>query len=189
MDEFRFDPNELLKDEIIIDKFDAAKMQIVSAIKMFFFDWDAVSQHTLTGAAHEILYDISKNEGKKHSLKDSPLISDKERSKFISSINLPQNYFKHADKDHKQRLLFRYRITPFYLYDTIRMYIILKKEEPCYEIKVFLMWFQLRYPDLLKDFPEGSEKDLEEIRSETKDPETFKILGRYLLETNQKDNS
>ena len=50
MTEFRFDPEELLAHELILDKFGAAKLQIISAIKMFFFDWDVVSQHTLAGA-------------------------------------------------------------------------------------------------------------------------------------------
>jgi hypothetical protein len=179
MTEFRFDPEELLTHELIIDKFEAAKLQIISAIKMFFYDWDAVSQHTLTGAAHQILYDISKKEAKNISIKDSSLIKEDKRRDFIKAVNRPQNFFKHADKDHKDKLLFRYKGTPFYLFDTIQMYINLSNRPISYEMKIFIMWIQLRFPDIVNyNFVED---DLKKIRADTKDPDTFKILGKYLL--------
>ncbi|MCP4551985.1 MAG: hypothetical protein GY834_08125 [Bacteroidetes bacterium] len=185
MIEFRFDPEELLKHELIVDKFEVAKRQIISAIKMFFYEWDVVSQHTLLGAAHQILCDISKIEGKSLSIKDSPLIKEDKRKEFIKAVNMPQNYFKHAEKDHKQKLIFKYQFVPFYLFDTIRMYILLSSNDPCFEMRIFLMWFQLRYPDLL-NYP-AAEKDLQKIRADTKNPDTFRILGQYLLEKGQMD--
>jgi hypothetical protein len=179
MAEFRFEPEELLTHELILDKFEAAKLQIISAIKMFFFDWDAVSQHTLTGAAHQILYDISKKECKNISIKDSPLIKENKRKEFINAVNKPQNFFKHADKDHKNKLLFKYKGTQIYLFDALRMYILLSNCPMTYEMKIFLMWFQLRFPDLL-NLP-NIENELKRIRADTKNPDTFKILGKYLL--------
>ena len=185
MVEFRFEPEELLKHELVLDKFESAKRQIISTIKMFFYDWDVVSQHTLTGAAHQILYDISKIEGRSFSIKDSPLIKEDKRKEFINAVNIPQNYFKHANKDHKNKLIFRYKFAPFYLFDTIRMFMLLSGDDPSFEMRIFLMWFQLRYPDLL-NYP-TAEKDLQKIRADTKDPDTFRILGQHLLEKGQID--
>ncbi len=185
MGEFRFDPEELEKGEIALDKFEAAKLQIISAIKMFFYDWDSVSQLTLTAASHQILYDISKIKGRRLSFKDSALIKEDKRHEYIRAVNKAQNYFKHADKDHKTKLLFRHRITPLYLFDTIRMYILLTGKNSCFEIRVFLMWFQLRFPDLL-NLP-SAEKDLRKIRAGTRDPNTFRLLGLHLLQSGKLD--
>ena len=46
-------------------------------------------------------------------------------------------------------------------------------------MKVFLLWFQLRYPDLLCFKP--AEDDLSQIREGVTDPELFKAIGRKLL--------
>lgn len=186
MGEFRFNPEEILADEIIIDKFEAAKLQINSAIKIFFYDWDAVSMYTLTGAAHQILHDISKKEGKNISVKDSPLVQGEDRKHLIRAFNFPQNFFKHADIDHKNTFKFKYRATPLYLFDTIRMYILLADKKPSHEMKIFLMWSQLRFPDLF-NFP-ALEEDLGKIRSNIKDPDEFRLLGRSLLEESEKDS-
>jgi len=184
MSVFRFDPEEIFKDDITLDKFEAAKLQIISAIKTFFYNWDVVSTHTLAGAAHQILHDISKTKGKRLSLKDSKMIKEDKRKEFINAVNRPQNYFKHSDKDQKHKLIFHHKLTPLYLFDTIRMYILLTGSQ-CFEMRVFLIWIQLRYPDLLNYPP--AENDLRKIRADTKDPDAFTLLGLYLLEKGRRD--
>ena len=176
---YSVDLTELLGDEIVVDKLDAAGRQLACSVTMFFQDLDVVSQHTLTGAAHGILYDLAKKKGVAGSIKDSPLIRPEARKQFLCAINLPQNYFKHADKDGEGKLAFRYRISYFYLFDAIRLFILLSETVP-YEIKVFLMWFQLRHPDLLC-FP-PAEEELTLIREKTSKHEEFKFIARKLLE-------
>jgi hypothetical protein len=177
--QYGFDPNELLSYETVIDKLDAAQRQLESAVTMFFYEWDVVSQHTLISAAHGILHDLAKQQGIQGSIKDSPLIRPEERREFIKAINLPQNFFKHADRDGGTKLVFRYRLSHFYLFDAVRLLVLLGGSVS-YTLKVFLRWFQLRDPDLLCFRP--AEEDLRRIREDTTDPEVFKALARQLLQ-------
>jgi len=176
--QFRFDPEELLKDELVVDKLDAARRQLESAITMFFEDWDVVSQHTLMSAAYGILYDLGKQRGIGGSVKDSPLVRPEDRANFIRTIHLPQNFFKHARKDSGARLAFRYKVSHFFLFDAVRLYVLLSRSAT-ERMKVFLVWFQLRYPDLFC-FP-AAEDDMRRIRDGVTDPELFKAIARTLL--------
>ena len=135
----------------------------------------------------QILYDLSKKEGKEYSIKDSNIAAEMYGKKeFINRVRGPQNFFKHADRDHKDKLLFRYKMTHIYLFDTVRMYILLRKEEPCFEITVFLVWFKLMYSGLENFFSKEIERYLEGVQSNTKNPEEFKMFGRELLNLHDK---
>jgi hypothetical protein len=184
----RFDPDALLVDELVVDKVDVAGRQIDCAIAMFFHEWDVVCQHTLISAAHGIVYDLATNRGMTRSIiKDSPLVSSDEKKEFIRAIHLPQNYFKHADSDSDYKLVFRYQVSHFFLFDAIRLFVLLDGAVTG-NIKVFLTWFQLRYPDLL--CLESAEEELRELRNQTTDPQEFKAIARQLvLEHRQADRS
>lgn len=174
-----FNPDQLLSDEIVVDKLDAACRQLEAAVTMFFYEWDVISQHTVISAAHGILHSLSEQQGIKGSIKDSPLVRPESRKEFIKAVNLPQNFFKHADLDSGSKLVFRYNVSHFYLFDAIRLFVLLRGSAT-YKMKVFLMWFQLRYPDLLCFQP--VEKVLAKIRMDTTNPELFRILARKLVE-------
>ncbi len=173
-----FDPEELLKEEIIVDKLDAARRQIETAITMFFEEGDVISQHTLISAAWGIVYDLAKKQGIAGSLKDAPLDDQMDRRKFIEAIHLPQNFFKHAKTDIGVRLAFRYRVTHFFFFDAIRLFVLLHNAVP-ENMRIFLTWFQLRYVKLLC-FP-STEEHLSKVRAGVTDPEIFKAIGRKLL--------
>ncbi len=177
--QYGFDPEELLSHKIIVDKLSAAQMQLHSAIKMFFYEWDVVSQHTLISAAHGILYDLAKKQGINGSIKDSKQIPSKKRKDFINAIHLPQNFFKHASSESGHKLEFRYKVSSFYLYDALRLFVLLGGDLT-YPMKVFLLWFELSYPDLLCFHP--VEEDLQTIRENITNPEDFKTLGRKLIQ-------
>jgi hypothetical protein len=174
--------SELLGNEIVIDKIDAASRQLVCSVDMFFCDGDVVSQHTLISAAHGILYNLAQKKAIAGSIKDSPLIRREVRKEFSDAINLPQNFFKHANRDSDGKLTFRYHISYFYLFDAIRLFVLLSENVP-YEIKVFLMWFQLRHPDILC-FP-PAEQELKLIRENITKAEDFKLIARKLIENCQ----
>ncbi|MRR16119.1 MAG: hypothetical protein EG826_06655 [Deltaproteobacteria bacterium] len=175
---FIFDPDEHLMYEIIVDKLDAARRQLESAIEMFFEDGDVVSLHTLISAAHGVVYDLASKHGIEGSIKDSPLVSAENKAAFIQAIHLPQNFFKHAKTDSGNKLVFRYQVSPFYLFDALRLYVLLAGAAT-ETMRVFLVWFQLRYPDLFC-YP-AAEEDLREIRQDITDPEIFKSVGKILL--------
>lgn len=129
-------------------------------------------------AAHGILYDLARQEGVGGSIKDSPHISAESRAEFTKAVHLPQNFFKHADRDGTRKLRFRPNGSHFWLFDAVRLFILLRGTVT-YPMKVFLMWFQLRYPDLLRFKP--AEEALETVRNSTSDPATFKALAVVLL--------
>jgi hypothetical protein len=162
--QYGFDPDRLLLDKIVLNKIDAARMQLEAAVKMFFFEWDAVSQHTLVGVAHGIFHDLARKRGIEGSIKDSPLIRPEERKEFIAAVNAPQNYFKHAVReDNDIQATFYYKVTRFYLFDAILLFVKLGGAVT-YTLKVFLLRFQLRYPDLLQYEP--AEETLRRIRDD-----------------------
>jgi hypothetical protein len=173
-----FDSDKLLSDEIVVDKLDAARRQLKTAIKLFFNDGDVVSQHTLVMAAHGIVYDLARKRKIRGSIKDSPLVPAGVRGAFIKALHLPQNFFKHADSDDGARIRFRYNGTHFFLFDAVRLFALLARELP-YPMKVFLVWFQLCYPELLPY--QKVKADLQKIRETTSDAGTFNLLARVLL--------
>jgi hypothetical protein len=75
-------------------------------------------------------------------------------------------------------MAFRYRLIPLFILDAVMQYIAIG-EESTHEMKVFLIWVQLKYPSLLRYEP--VEADLSKIRSTTKNPNSFRALAKVLL--------
>ena len=72
---------------------------------------------------------------------------------------------------------FYHNVTRFYLFDAILLFVKLGGAVT-YTLKVFLLWFQLRYPDLLQYEP--AEETLRRIRDDAAaDPEA---IARALLQ-------
>ena len=82
---------------MIITKLDAARRQLDAAIGLYFAEGDAVAIHTLVGAAHLLIGDLSKT-AKQETLVQKFIRPDKQRE-FIDAIRAPQNFLKHADRD------------------------------------------------------------------------------------------
>jgi len=186
MKKYQFDADELMKDELILSKIDVARRQLVMAIKMFFFEEDVVSLHTVACAAHGVIHDIAKHKDIKKSIKDSPLIAKSARSEYLRAVNYPQNFFKHAHSDPKGRMVFRYNGTPLFILDALFLYASIERDLTN-EMRIFLIWVQLRFPNLLcLDFVE---EELSQIRNTTKNPKTFKTLAKVLLNENLKNRN
>lgn len=176
--EDHFTEEEFLSEELVLSKTDVIRRQLNTGIRMFFFDWDPVALHTVVAAGHEVARNVAHSKGIRKSIKDSPLLSEEERKKFIDAVNYPQNFFKHADRDPNSRMAFRYRLIPLFILDAVMQYVAIG-EELTYEMKIFLMWVQLKYPSLLRYEP--VEKNLAQIRETTKNPSAYHALARVLL--------
>lgn len=170
---------ELLGSELVVTKFDAAREQLDTAIRLFFKEESQVSQYTLFAAAHGVLRDVAASKDIKMSFKDSPLIAESERTSYLKAVHLPQNFFKHANKDPNNRIAFRYKLTPLFALDAIVLWSALD-QGLTYPMRIFLMWIQLEFPDLLSH--EAAEKYLASIRETSKTSRAFLLLGRVLLE-------
>ncbi len=140
--------------------------------------YDPVALHTVASACHGILHDLASAKGIKQSIKDSPLIAEHARKEFIKAVNAPQNFFKHAHKDPDATITFRHNVTPIFILDAIVLVAALGSELT-YEMRVFCMWIQLRFPDVLCFEP--AEADLEQIRRTHSDPAAFRAIAKALL--------
>lgn len=131
-----------------VTKIDVARRQLVTAIRLFFEDRDAISVHTLTAAAHEILRDLSKLTDGASIIKDNPLVRPERRKEFVDIVNRPQNFFKHADRDPDGQMEFRSEVTQFLLIDAIFMYEALTRQR-LPKGAVFATWFMTKYPNVI----------------------------------------
>lgn len=147
--------------KITISKTDAARNQLGTAISLFFEDGDPVSIHTLTAAALGILHDCFPDVGMvwDNNLMlhyNSIYIEDEHRREWIEKVREPANFFKHADRDLKNgktEIEFTPEITAFHLLEAIRCLGIIEGNNFQFlpEFRVYIAWFALRYPHLIKD--------------------------------------
>lgn len=133
-----------------LTKFDVAERQLFQAIKMFFAEEDAVSVHTLSEAAGQILYDIGKNVGVFSLTRDYQGIRPKRKKEWLATVFASRNYFKHANKDADSRHEFKTVFNDFSLFDAINMHVTLKKKWTP-ESLIFTVWFGLQHPSVVNE--------------------------------------
>ncbi len=138
-----------MEEEIEVTKLDAARRQLETAVRLYFADADAVSTHTLSCAAHEILETLHIKQGgvptTMHKL--NPRLRDDVRNEFHTLITEARNFFKHAKSDPDITLHFNTRWTDSYLLDACQLYQRLtgKKNSMC---NLFLRWMGIQHPRL-----------------------------------------
>jgi hypothetical protein len=185
---------DALAQTISIDKVGAAKSQLKTALRLFFDDGDEVSQHTLVGAAHGILQDLCTAKGLKfsdaderalsleHSMRQSLLVSKGYATKVEIAVNDAKNYFKHADEDPESPLSFAFQTTHLLAFDAVRLLALLDDDVPK-ELRVFVLWFQLRYPEYIQHQPEVA-ADLAKARTRIgNDRIALKLQCKAILES------
>ena len=84
-----------------LDKTDVVERQLQVAISLYFEERDPVAIHTLIAAAHQILFDLGKLKKVETIVKNTKALEGVEIREFITAINYPYNFFKHADSDKK----------------------------------------------------------------------------------------
>jgi hypothetical protein len=105
---------------MIITKLEAARRQIDSAVEMYFNERDEVSIHTLVGAAHILITDLSKA-AQLQSVIDRHIKPDM-RWKFEGAIRTPQNFLKHATEDPDETFDLNPHNTELMLFIDIEMF-------------------------------------------------------------------
>jgi hypothetical protein len=135
-----------------VDKLDAARRQLQTAITLWFDDGDPVSVHTLAFAAYEIIHIISKKRDphRRDLLLDTLVIKDEYQGYWNKQLREDANFFKHADRDPDKVIEFNPFISQmFILYSIVGRE--LCGERPSDEESAFLWWFQIANPDLLTE--------------------------------------
>ncbi len=133
-----------------VSKTDAAKRQLETAIRLWFFSADPVSIHTLAAAAHQILHDLGKKRGVPATLRDLPGIRPEYEKVVRETVSRYENFFKHADKDPDALLDFNQQATEIFILDAVVTYESLTQEiVPI--LSTFKAWMFIQKPELMKE--------------------------------------
>ena len=134
--------------KIIISKLDAARRQILTAIRLYFNHGDIVSMHTLAAAAYKITQNISDTNP---DLPDSitgwvdALVKPEYKKMFWQKLHETANFFKHAERDPDSLHEFYPEQTENLLFIAAHQYQNLTGEwSP--EIRLFLTWYTIHHP-------------------------------------------
>jgi hypothetical protein len=146
--------------ERMITKIEAAEKQLDSAIKLFFENVDHLSCYTLAAASREItddLCDKRKNERLgdpqkvRLSFRDELeiLIKPEHLKEAMRLFKKPQNFLKHADRDHNQELdeLSIKEISLVIFFAIMNFVLLEKRWSPA--MATFSCWFTAVNPDLI----------------------------------------
>ena len=159
--------------EMRVNKIDAARRQIETAIRLLFSNEDPVAIHTLVAAGCRILRDLaSKRPTAKFHQAFVDLIKPGMESEAWKALNRAANFFKHADHDPSEILTDVNEeandglllMSCFYYRDL--------GYQPTATMYAFVSWFSALHPNLLKD--DAQMKDLLSIP----DLEHFRSLRR-----------
>jgi len=132
----------------IIDKLDAACRQLNTAISLWFNNGDAVSIHTLTCSAYQVVHDINRRSSEMELLYDSIIVKDEYRREWVNNLKQEYNFFKHADNDPEGTVEFDPVITEFFIiFTSLGLERLGRKPD---EVRsAFNIYFCFRHPDSL----------------------------------------
>jgi hypothetical protein len=141
--------------KVTVNKLQAARRQLETALDLYFNEKDPVSIHTLTAAAYNVLRDVNLNTGgtpmlvKQIHAEQIATITGKKLGEIRSILNETENFFKHAKDDPTGMLTFDDGQAEVLLFDAIGKYIEITQERvPVFG--AFHLWFASRHPDNLK---------------------------------------
>jgi hypothetical protein len=133
-----------------VSKTDAARRQLETAVRLWFFSQDPVSVHTLAAAAHQVLHDLGKVRGSPTILRSVPGIDPQYIPEIRKMVSSYENFFKHADKDSDALLNFNPDATEIFLLDAAILYENLTKEVVPV-LAVFRMWMYIKNPNYMNE--------------------------------------
>jgi len=135
--------------EIQVDKIEAARRQLKTAVWLYFVGADPLSVHTLAAAARQVLEDANTHRGGKPMLvsgKVLELLKPELHGAFQRIFRSSANFLKHAKKDPDDVLRFRPEETEFLLVEACLTYWELSgRKEP--EFMAFQAWYMFQFPE------------------------------------------
>lgn len=165
---------------ITLDKLEAARRQLATAIELWFCGGDPVSAHTLAHAAYEIIHTVAKRRNSNAELLfDALMIKDEFRTQWAVWLKEPGNWFKHARDDPDGTLEFKPILTELFLLFAVRGVDFCKVARTPEE-QTFWLWLYYHRSDMLSEegrklFIDGpGVQHVEAMRSMDK-PEFFQI--------------
>ena len=151
----------------MVTKIEAAEKQLDTAIKLFFENLDHLSSYTLAAASREITDDLGEKRKSEIYRSELERLGDPQRVRLsfrdemeilikpehlkeaMRLLKKPQNFLKHADRDHDQELDDPSpKEVSFLIVSAIRNFALLeKRSSPA--MTTFLWWFTAANPDLV----------------------------------------
>jgi hypothetical protein len=135
--------------KIEVSKLDAARRQLETAIRLFFYDVDFVSTHTLAAAAFNVLNDLSRKPGHARKSTQDQLLDhikdEKSKKWFLNEVRKTENFLKHADRDADRIHTFNPADTSLLLIDAVGCYWNLTAEHTVL-MQAYYVWFIATYP-------------------------------------------
>jgi hypothetical protein len=170
--------------EIRVNKIDAARRQIETAIRLLFSNEDPVAIHTLVAAGCRILRDLAaKRPTAKFHQAFVELIKPGMESEAWKAINRAANFFKHADHDPNEVLTDVDEEANEALLLMSCLYYRDLGYQPTATMNAFLSWISALHPNLLRDDAPMkdllSSPDLESLRS-LRRPQQLEV-GKQIL--------
>lgn len=151
----------IIDTKLHISKLDAAKRQLETAIRIYFYSGDPVSIHTLTAAAYNVIRDINKQRGgaklfAKEAFMD--YVKEGHEKEVRELINKAENFFKHADRDHDSTIEFNSAQSELLMFEACSVYGKLSSEFPPL-FKLYQGWFIATHEHWFK-FPEEQRREI-----------------------------
>ena len=135
--------------KITIDKTEAARRQLGTAIDLWFNHSEPVAIHTLACAAHELLATLLKKQGKPALAFDPSHYKPGCAGLMKKVLHQHYNFFKHADKDADAKIEFPIGITEMFLMMAIEGWRdLMGKREPSHF--AYWSWHMLHNPEIMQ---------------------------------------
>jgi hypothetical protein len=161
-----------------LNKLDVAKSQLKTAIRLWFYDSDPVSIHTLAFAAYEIIHVVSKKRNRTRELVfDTLSVKDEHRSKWNQTIKEHAGFFKHANKDADKSIDFNPILTMMFFMGAIAGLKIMGETKPGEEESAFALWVVLHR----QNWATAQAREILQNRIPIEDLNAFKTLPKALF--------
>ncbi len=137
---------------IKVTQLEAAVRQLVQAIKFYFYDGDAVSIHSLTRNAEEILSKLLIDKGKKSMWTATvDMVKEERREEFRRKIDGAKNAFKHRVVSETNVIEMPLEVNElFLLFSTHAVHSFWLEEFKKHpELILFECWYITHHPDIL----------------------------------------
>ena len=157
----------MAESRMTVSKRDAATHQLETAIKLYLENRDLISAYTLCCASDGILQGIYENKRgeiiQKQRNEEASLgsvevswreelenqVRPEYKKEVLHALSAPQNFFKHADRDHDSSQQFAdWDLTGVRIIMTVRNYDIVFRERT-EAMNVYGAWYAMQHPDLL----------------------------------------
>jgi len=132
-----------------VDKLEAAKRQLETALQLYFEYGDEVAIHTLAGAAYSVIRDVNEHRGGEPMFKDLHQVLSPDLAKeFKKFINQPENFLKHANEDPDATFDLQPQWTEVLMYEASQRLCLLTDETRKLPV-IFVLWFALHHREIL----------------------------------------